>query len=311
MKTSKIYTVAKLVVVFFWIASISGLSARVAGTARNADWLAQKMAQLEQDKLMEDPEKRVEALASWFGVVAPAPIDEYEWALYRATQNSLLSIPGHALYYKNKIEELRSKVKSGQYDEEGRGNYIREYRDLQGAIHIIGHLPSAESVAVLGHFINDPEGRDGKTIIGTIHKEDDGFEVNCLNAMDELNRVGIANPPVDLKRPVTTDNMFEYVDKWKDWWEEIKSGKRTYRFIGSNIEYGPDGPASSEVIQRTQRNMKRDEERAAGHKKATPVADPTSVITQIGKPFSLAGILAACALVAGAVWYFLKGRRVV
>ena len=94
MKTFKIYTVPNLIIVFCWIVSITGLSARVAGIARSADWLAQKMAQLEQDKLIEDPEKRIEALASWFGVVAPAPIDEYEWTLYRETQNSLLSIPG-------------------------------------------------------------------------------------------------------------------------------------------------------------------------------------------------------------------------
>ena len=311
MKTFKIYTVPNLIIVFCWIVSITGLSARVAGIARSADWLAQKMAQLEQDKLIEDPEKRIEALASWFGVVAPAPIDEYEWTLYRETQNSLLSIPGHALYYKNKIESLRSKIKSGKYDEDERGNYIREYRDHQGAIHIFGQLPSAESIAALGHFINDSEGRDGKTIIGTTHKGDDGFEVNCLNAMVELNRVGIANPPVDLKRPVTTDNMFEYVDKWKDWWEEIRSGKRTYRFIGSPIEYGPDGPASSELIQRAQRNMKRDEERSAGHKKATAITEPASLISQISKPSTIAGILAACALVAAAGWYFLRGRKAV
>ncbi len=291
MSTSPGFTIA-----IFWIVLTTILPARVAGTVRNADWLAQKMVQFEQDRLIEDPEKRIEALASWLSVVAPRPVDEYEWTLYRKTQDALLSIPGHASYYTNKIESLRSKIKSELYDEDEQGNYIREYRDHQGAINIFGDLPSAESVAALGHFINDSEGRDGKTIIGTEHKIDDGFQVNCLLAMAGFNRIGIEKPPVNLKQAITTDNMFEYVEHWKDWWNEVKAGKRTYRFIGSAIEYGPDGP----VAPPTSGVLNGPKKRNLGAGSAVVLYNPL---------LPLVGLVAACALLAAAVWYFIKSRK--
>ena len=71
---------------------------------------------------------------------------------------------------------------------------------------------------------------------GTTHRKDDGFEVNCLNALVELYRVGIADLPVDLKRPVSTNSVPKKVDKWRDWWEEIKPGKR--RFTTAGVECG-------------------------------------------------------------------------
>ena len=67
--------------------------------------------------------------------------------------------------------------------------------------------------------------------------------------------------------------------------------------------------ASSEGIQRAQRNMKRDEERSAGHKKGTLADEPASVINQMRKPWTIVGLLAAGALCAAAVWYFLRGRK--
>ena len=165
---------------------------------------------------------------------------------------------------------------------------------------------------VLGHFLNDPESRDGRDLTGEVIKFSDyqHYPPNCAAAYIAIANLGIEKPPGGEK---PDRNAYDYnlaeLDAWKNWWNQVKDGRRTYRFIGSPIEYGPDGPASVEVIQRAQRNMKRDEERVAGHKKSFFVGEPASVIAQIRKPSSIIAIFIAFALIAGAAWYFLICRK--
>ena len=257
------------------------------------------------------------------------PRDHSRQENLETAQSTLLSIPGHAKYYQDKIESMRTEAianfkKSDEELDQLRlegtvvegGNYD-DFREK--AFGVLGLLPSSEAVAVLGHFLNDSEGRDRKDLFGRplIGTDTTYFGRNCVAALIALSNLGIDQPPSQNKRQYdmnyTTFYMTEdeerEVDTWKDWWNQVKGGKRTYRFIGSPIEYGPDGPASIEVIQRVQRNMKRDEERAAGHKKSSSVSESASVITQIRKPSSIAAILTVCALVAGVVWYFIRGRK--
>jgi hypothetical protein len=276
---------------------------------RNTDWLDRKMKELESARTINDITKKIETLADQLGIAGDPPNDNFQKKIYEAVQSDLLAIPEHAIYFKNKLERARLKVKSGKGDSDEQENDILEYRETQGEFGILGSLPSHQSVAVLGFFINDNEGRDGLKVNGKTNTGEDGFDLNCLIAMRQLNRIGIEKPPVDLNKPIYKEIALEYVDKWKNWWNQVKDGNRTYRFIGSPIEYGPDGPASVEVVQRAQRIMKRDEERVAGHKKSFSVGEPTSVIAQIRKPSSIVAIFIAFALIAGAAWYFLIRRR--
>lgn len=238
----------------------------------------------------------------------------------------LLSIPGHAKYYQDKIESMRTEVLANakKSDDEIFEMQLKDQEVVYAgtyerygamiAFPTLGLMPSAEAVAVLGHFLDDPEGRNGKTLLEN-NRSNPGDDfgprpINSERAATAIRNLGIEHPP--FKAPVgreREDLREGEVDAWKNWWDDVKEGRRTYRFIDSPIEYGPDGPASIEVIQRAQRNMKRDEERAAGHRKSPSVSEPASVITQIRKPSSIAAILAACALVAGVVWYFLRGRK--
>lgn len=240
---------------------------------------------------------------------------------------ALLSIPGHAEYYQNKIESLRAEVLANSRKSEAEigkmqdeGQEVVHSSDYERfcsmyAFPTLSLLPSAETVRVLGSYLNDPVGRDGKTLTGGPRtwpgNDSDPFPCNAEMATSAIRNLGIEHPPFPPRQGRVGKSMSDSeVDAWKDWWNEVKGGRRTYRFIGSPIEYGPDGPASIEVVQRAQRNMKRDEERSVGHQKATRVTEPASVITQISKPSSIAGVVAALALVSAAVWYFLKGREV-
>ncbi len=186
-------------------------------------------------------------------------------------------------------------------------NYLS---DAEVALRTLKFMPSAETVSVLGHFLNDPVGRDGKSLLGTLLKTpgaDYGPRASHAELATEIIRaLGIEHPPFrDIKGVITP----EEIDAWKDWWNEVKAGKRTYRFIGSTVEYGPDGPTSMEVVQKAERDQKRDVEREAGHRKSLTNLEATSA-AQTAKPFSIAGILVAGILAAAAIWYYVRGKRI-
>ena len=249
----------------------------------------------------------------------PIPRETERQANFEKAQTSLLAIPGHAKYYQDKIDKMRAELlaNSKKSDEE-RNRLQSEGHDVLDestylsdtgiAIRTLRVLPSAETVSVLGYFLNDPVLRDGKTLLGNrlIPGDYTPHRSNAELATDDIRQLGIEHPPFkDFKGVITPDE----IDAWKDWWNEVKDGKRTYRFIGSKVEYGPDGPASKEVIKHVERDRKRDEERETGHRKS-PIAPATdSPAAEAAKPLSITGILAACALIGAAVWYFLRGRK--
>lgn len=272
------------------------------------------------------PDERIEILGRALGVANKGGLNDEERPIFYRAQSMLLSIPGHAKYYQDKIESMRIEVLANakKSDDEifemqlkdqevvNAGTYERYGAMI--AFPTLGLMPSAEAVAVLGHFLNDPEGRNGKTLLGH-NRSNPGDDfgphpINSEGATNAIRNLGIEHPP--FKAPVGREReglQEGEVEAWKNWWNDVNEGRRTYRFIGSPIEYGPDGPATKEVIQRSQRNMRRDEERAVGRRKATSGVDSKSLIAKLSKPTLIAGILAACALVAGAVWYFLRGRK--
>jgi hypothetical protein len=176
------------------------------------------------------------------------------------------------------------------------GAYEDFHRD---AFPVLGLLPSSESVAVLGHFLNDPEGRNGTTLLGCPVYKGEGLEmtVNAKAAAIAIRKLGIENPPFSTVG--VRDNYSardEEIDAWKDWWNEVKTGKRTYRFIGSDIDYGPDGPVAGD---------KRPQSGSGGQGAAgsTPDRNPSHW------SMPLAGIVAACAFCLAAVWLYIRSWR--
>ena len=230
--------------------------------------------------------------------------------IFTRAQSTLLGIPGHAKYYQDKIEQLRAQalVDAKRSDAEimrMRADHtmveLGDYeRFRKNAFPVLGLLPSSETVAVLSHFLDDPEGMDGKRLSGETRFGSDWvpFVPNAQAAAIALGKLGIENPPSQAARD--SDFYSEVgkgdIDAWKRWWSNVKDGKRTFRFIGSKVEYGPDGPVAGNKSQKSGSDHTRD-----------AVCSPQ--VRNSLKPLSIAGILAACCLCVAAVWYYLRSRR--
>ncbi len=280
-----------------------------------------KQSLMELDRYSLD--EREDILASALVAIGPDPIprDAVRQEIFEIAQSRLLAIPGHAKAYQDKIDKMRAEVLANSkksFEElkemQDEGHEVIDdtvyVSEAEKAIRTLKFMPSAETVSVLGYFLNDPVGRDGKTLLGKPYWRGDAAPALCNAelATDTIRVLGIENPPFRDNKGVITP---EEIDTWKDWWNEVKSGKRTYRFMGSNVEYGPDGPASQEAIQHVERDQRRDEEREAGHRKSAiaPAPEASSPATVASQPFSIVGILAAFAMIGAAVWYFLRGRK--
>ena len=221
---------------------------------------------------------------------------------------TMLAIPGHAKYYQDKIDAMRAEVlanvkKSNDEIERMRADHTiveyGDYEDFRGqAFPVLGMLPSSETVAVLGHFLNDPEGLDGTSFLGRARGSSDflPFPANAEAAAISIRRLGIEKPPF---RTAGERDYFDVrngeIDAWKDWWNEVKDGTRTYRFIGSSIDYGPDGPAFKDEHQPIRQSLKSGRENDAGQ-----IISPRFMTIPV--------ILAAFALCAAAVWAYLRSK---
>ncbi len=277
-----------------------------------------KQSLLELDRYSSDERRYVLGRALLAFGSDQIPRDPAKQENLQMAQSLLLAIPGHAKYYQDKLESMRAEALANARKPVAEVERLRDagtlvdfgaYDDFRQTVFpILGLLPSSESVAVLGHFLNDPESRDGRYLTGELIPRSDFlvFPPNCAAAYIAIANLGIEHPPGG---PKPDRRLYDYnldqVDAWKDWWNEVKAGKRTYRFIGSPIEYGPNGPASKEVIERAERNH----EREGGHKKTSSGSESGSSISPVSQPLFIAGILAGCALLAAAVWYYLRGRR--
>ena len=119
-----------------------------------------------------------------------------------------------------------------------------------------------------------------------------------------LQKFPLLNKP--FKDPITQSNRADAQAAWQLWYEQVKSGKRTFRFEGDPTEYDLNGPASKDKLQRVERDRKRDDERSAGRKKSSSGSEATSQATDATKPLAIAGLIAACVLIAVAVGYFVR-----
>lgn len=264
-------------------------------------------------------DERMDLLARAVKIGQDVPPGGERKEIFDRAQAILLKSPGHAKYYQDKIAKMRAEVLADlKMSFEERQKMEEEGHVLMGepeylsetaiAMRTLRFMPSPETVSVLGYFLNDSEGRDGMSLIGrSLNRGDSGPHLsNAELATETIRDMGIEHPPFrDNKSTITP----EEIDAWKDWWNEVKAGKRTYRFIGNKVEYGPDGPASKEMIQQVERDRKRDEEREASHRNSPIGPAPDSPATVVSQPLSIAWILAAFALIGAAVWYFLRGRK--
>jgi len=159
--------------------------------------------------------------------------------IYQIIQNDLISISGHAQYFADEIERERETV---QYLPPNVGPRVSYDTDRNRLFDVLAHLPSPETVRVLGNYLDDerdlalvPPHKPGAIDVTG------GSPANAALAATALTQMGIRNPPVG-KREYISD-FREPASRWKAWYEEVKTGKRPFSFVGQKVEYRfkPDG----------------------------------------------------------------------
>ena len=216
--------------------------------------------------------------------------------VFRAAQAALLTIPGHAEYYRDKILNTREAVKEelkGIDTERRLGSlthYSYKFSDFNNermyGLQTLEHLPSAETVRVLGELLSDEW-------VSPIPIQGEKLDTPlCGSAVVVLERLPIANKPIKNPRDVPDA---EKLESWRRWFQQIKDGKRTFRFEGDATEYDLNGPAT----EKKSLAVKRDGERTARHGKS--MEDP--LLAPSKAPF-IASVLAAGTVIAALVWHF-------
>jgi hypothetical protein len=113
------------------------------------------------------------------------------------------------------------------------------------------------------------------------------------------------------KDPITESNVADANAAWLLWYEQIKSGNRTFRFEGDPTEYDLNGPAPKQKIERVERERKRTEERKTSHKNESGTDSERPTVANPPEPGkSLVPTVAGILLVLIAVGYFILRKRI-
>ncbi|MEO5715218.1 MAG: hypothetical protein ABIT37_17195 [Luteolibacter sp.] len=237
--------------------------------------------------------------------------------IYKQMQQVVISIPGHAKYFTDKIEESwKSNAESVRFSEaqpewqallkkmedtaEG-AKYMfdlhsrmwGDYGEIRSKnLGILGHIPSTESVGALGHYLwkrDEP---------GIRYKSPD-TERPAAESLTEL----IADGPIQIWMASAED-----VQKWQKWFDEVKAGKRTFRFVGSDVDYTLDGPADARTLERI-RNQNSSGQHSDGRKKHAMAPEKQASPNKMGAVFP-GGLIAAILLCSATLVFFLKRRSV-
>ncbi len=168
--------------------------------------------------------------------------------IYQKIQEELLSIPGHARYFADEIKRKQKEVAGYPTNTGPRVSY-----DFNRSLFFrtMAHLPSPETIAVLGEFLSD----DIDTPRIKISPNSDWGEnprANSFASTSALSAIGLREPPASTKSYDADPEA--HLAKSRAWWEEVKSGRKTFSFVGQKMEY----------------RFKRD-----GSWDAIPIANPT------------------------------------
>jgi hypothetical protein len=153
--------------------------------------------------------------------------------IYGKLQAELVSIPGHARYFADSIESERKKVEDVRFNLGPRIDYDLNRRL---AFETLAHLPSPETIKVLGDYLSDerdlhemtPEETKGESCISG------GSTGNSTYSTKALEQSALRDKPY---REGTVYDFKVAKAAWRTWWEEIKSGKRTFSFVDQKVEY--------------------------------------------------------------------------
>jgi hypothetical protein len=243
------------------------------GIARDPSWFAERMKVI--DSIHELPQdERFLKLGELAAIGHRPPLDHEQETVFKAAQRTLLSIPGHAEFFANKIRADDILRETGR-GHEVKGGVLWDFETL-------GQLPSPETVKVLGSFLDDERHRvevDPNSDVAPI-------AANNLLAARALHSLKIASPPLH-KRPGSYDD----IQPWRLWFAQVEAGKRTFRFEGDPQHYSLAGPVAEPRLPR--------DRPAAGPESQDP---PSQQVDRKGRAIPVMPLIAAGLLLFSAAW---------
>jgi hypothetical protein len=157
--------------------------------------------------------------------------------VYDKVQETLLAIPGHSRYYADEIKREQKEVAQYPTNTGPRVTY-----DFNRGLHFMTmrYLPSPETISVLGEFLSD----DIDTPVPLNSPDSDWGEnprANSYFSADTIHKIGLRNPPLSPTEPALMPE--DHLALTRAWWDEIKSGRKAFSFVGQDVEYRfkPDG----------------------------------------------------------------------
>lgn len=176
--------------------------------------------------------------------------------VHELLKRKLISIPGHAEYYRDRINagrEQLDRVRAGDTSTANLGSAMTDLANEQRyGFQTLSYLPSVETVRVLGDFLEDERGRDGSKPNGELI----GESPNWRKAAKAISLLGIANSATP---PFTQIADYEPGrEAWRNWYRQVKEGRRTFRFVGDPVDYDLRGPSKRGEVVPHERVAKRD-----------------------------------------------------
>jgi hypothetical protein len=158
-------------------------------------------------------------------------------AATNGARDELCKIPGHARYIAEEIKREQEEVKDYGTNSGPRVTYDRQ---RAWRFETLRYLPSPEAILVLGEFLSD----DLDTPQPLVSEGSDWGEnarANSFFSSKTISEIGLRDPPAS--RDSFDIQPEKHLATTREWWDEVKAGKRAFSFKGQNVEYRfkPDG----------------------------------------------------------------------
>lgn len=157
-------------------------------------------------------------------------------------QSALLSIPGHAEYFSAPVWESYTAYRDPDHPRHS-GSLTWFTNELRYGFQTLKHLPSPETVTVLGDMLHEEWERERNP--GSSVDPAQALAKFAVTAMTHLN---IRDAPSPAIRQHAAPKVLA---DWQGWYEKVKTGEIPFSFVGQPVEYRfqPDGSVVSTPVE--------------------------------------------------------------
>lgn len=168
-------------------------------------------------------------------------------ALIEDLTKGTTAISGHARAIAEEVERSREIARQGDGVARVKYNLVRS----KYLAHTLSHLPSPETVLVLGDYLGDERDTPPEELPfeGTRERDFVSCPENSWLAFYAISNLGLRDLPIKPKQGVPSGGyrhlpeMTEAMRQLRGWHAEMKAGRRPFSFLGEKVEYRfkPDG----------------------------------------------------------------------